>query len=105
MLGPTSSTPTSESVRAYQGSVDSVVEKEFSSIIGESGSMGGGAARTSGSLDEEGISGSQTDMAGEHLDQEMSKALSDGYAAVKPVSPDSQCGREWCFSCRRVGGG
>ena len=33
-LGPTSPTPTAESIRAFQGSVNSSVEKEFSSPSG-----------------------------------------------------------------------
>ena len=86
-LGSMTSRPSSESVRALQGSVDSV-HKEFSSTIGDSGLKGSGAAQTSGSPDEEGISGLQKDTAGEHLDQETNKALSEGDAAVKPASSD-----------------
>ena len=87
-LGPTTPTPPAESIRAFQGSVDSAVEREFSSIIGDSGLRGGEAPGTSGSPEEDEISGLQMNMAGEHLDQEKGKALSEGDAAVKPVSPD-----------------
>ena len=83
------SRPSSESVRAWQGSVNSV-QKEFSSTIGDSGFMGGGDAQTSGSPDEEGISGVRTDMAGEHLDREENKALSEGDAAVKSMDPEDK---------------
>ena len=89
-LGPSSSTPTPESTRAFQGSVNSVVEKDFSSTIGDSGLRAGGDAQTSGSPDEEGISGIRTDMAGEHLDREGIEALSEGVAAVKSVDPEDK---------------
>ena len=84
-LGPSSSTPTAESTRAFQGSVDSVNKELFSSTIGDSGLRGGKAAETSGSPREDRISGFQTDMAGEHLDREGIEALSEGDAAVKSV--------------------
>ena len=89
-LGPSSSTPTAESTRAFQGSVDSIVEKDFSSTIGDSGLKGGKAVKTSGSPREDRISGTQKDMAGEHLDRKRSKALSEGDAAVKSVDPEDK---------------
>ena len=90
-LGTTSSSSPTESFRAQQGSLESVnsgvnsVHKKFSSTIGDSGLKGGGDAQTSGSPDEEGISGFRTDMAGEHLDREEIEALSEGGAAVKEI--------------------
>ena len=63
-LGPSSTTPTPESTKAFQGSVNSLGEKDFSSTIGDSGLRDGGDAQTSGSPDEEGISGFRADMAG-----------------------------------------
>ena len=89
-LGPSSSTPTPESTRAFQGSVNSVGEKDFSSTIGDSGFRAGGDAQTSGSPDEEGISGIRTDIAGEHLDREGMEALSEGVAAVESVDPEDK---------------
>ena len=89
-LGPSSSTPTPESTRAFQGSVNSVGEKDFSSTIGDSGFRAGGDAQTSGSPDEEGISGIRTDIAGEHLDREEMEALSEGVAAVESVGPEDK---------------
>ena len=89
-LGPSSSTPTPESTRALQGSVSSLVEKDFSSTVGDSGLRGGKAAETSGSPREDRISGIQKDMAGGHLDQKRSKALSEGDAAVKSVDPENK---------------
>ena len=86
-LGPSSTTPTPESTKAFQGSVNSLGEKDFSSTIGDSGLRDGGDAQTSGSPDEEGISGFRADMAGEHLDREGMEALSEGVAAVKSVDP------------------
>ena len=88
-LGSMTSRPSSESVRALQGSVDSV-NKEFSSTVGDSGLRGGKAAETSGSLREDRISGFKTDMAGEHLDREGIEALSEGDAAVKSVDPEDK---------------
>ena len=95
-LGTTSSSSPTESFRAQQGSLGSVdsgvnsVQKEFSSTIGDSGLKGGGDAQTSGSPDEEGISGVRIDMAGEHLDREEIKALSEGDAAVKSMDPEDK---------------
>ena len=89
-LGPSSSTPTPESTRAFQGSVNSVGEKDFSSTIGDSGFRAGGDAQTSGSPDEEGISGIRADIAGEHLDREEMEALSEGVAAVESVGPEEK---------------
>ena len=86
-LGPSSTTPTPESTKAFQGSVNSLGEKDFSCSIGDSGLRDGGDAQTSGSPDEEGISGFRADMAGEHLDREGMEALSEGVAAVKSVDP------------------
>ena len=89
-LGSSSSTPTPESTRAFQGSVNSVGEKDFSSTIRDSGFRAGGDAQTSGSPDEEGISGIRADIAGEHLDREEMKALSEGVAAVESVGPEEK---------------
>ena len=89
-LGPSSSTPTPESTRAFQGSGNSVGEKDFSSTIGDSSFRAGGDAQTSGSPDEEGISGIRTDIAGEHLDREGMEALSEGVAAVESVDPEDK---------------
>ena len=89
-LGSSSSTPTPESTRAFQGSVNSVGEKDFSSTIRDSGFRAGGDAQTSGSPDEEGISGIRADIAGKHLDREEMKALSEGVAAVESVGPEEK---------------
>ena len=89
-LGSSSSTPTPESTRAFQGSVNSVGEKDFSSTIRDSGFRAGGDAQTSGSPDEEGISGIRADIAGEHLDREEMEALSEGVAAVESVGPEEK---------------
>ena len=89
-LGPSAFTPTAESTRAFQGIVDSLVEKDFSSTVGDSGLRGGKAAKTSGSPREDRISGTQKDMAGGHLDRKRSKALSEGDAAVKSVDPEDK---------------
>ena len=86
-LGPTSPTPTAESTRAFQGSVDGI-ENDFPSTNRDSGLKGGGATLTSGSLGEEGISGLQEEMASGHLDQERDKDLSKGDAAVETASQD-----------------
>ena len=88
VLGPISPTPTAESTRAFQGSVDGIIEDDFPSTNRDIGLRGGGAALTSGSLGEEGISGLQEAMAGGHLDQERDKDLSEGDAAVETASPD-----------------
>ena len=96
-LGTTSSSSPTESFRAQQGSlesvnsgVNSVGEKDFSSTIGDSGFRGGGDAQTSGSPEEEGISGIQANIAGEHLDREETEALSEGVAAVESVGPEDK---------------
>ena len=96
-LGTTSSSSPTESFRAQQGSlesvksgVNSVGEKDFSSTIRDSGFRAGGAAQTSGSPDEEGISGIRADIAGEHLDREEMEALSEGVAAVESVGPEEK---------------
>ena len=96
-LGTTSSSSPTESFRAQQGSLDSVNsgvnsvgEKDFSSTIGDSGLRGGGDAQTSGSPEEEGISGNQANIAGEHLDREETEALSEGVAAVESVGPEDK---------------
>ena len=86
-LGPTSSTPSSEFVRAFQGGC---IEMEVSSTVGDSGLVGGEATLTSGSPNEEVISGSQEDMAAAHLDQRKETAFSEGDAAVNPAVPDNQ---------------
>ena len=90
-LGSSSSTPTPESTRAFQGSVKSVGEKDFSSTIRDSGLRAGGDAPTSGSPDEEGIPGNRADIAGaQHLDREEMEALSEGVAAVESVGPEEK---------------
>ena len=96
-LGTTSSSSPTESFRAQQGSlesvnsgVNSVGEKDFSSTIRDSGLRAGGDAPTSGSPDEEGISGIRADIAGEHLDREEMEALSEGVAAVESVGPEEK---------------
>ena len=90
-LGSSSSTPTPESTRAFQGSVNSVGEKDFSSTIRDSGLRAGGDAPTSGSPDEEGIPGNRADIAGaQHLDREEMEALSEGVAAVESVGPEEK---------------
>ena len=96
-LGTTSSSSPTESFRAQQGSlesvnsgVNSVGEKDFSSTIRDGGLRAGGDAPTSGSPDEEGISGSRADIAGEHLDREEMEALSEGVAAVESVGPEEK---------------
>ena len=96
-LGTTSSSSPTESFRAQQGSLDSVnsgvnsvAEKDFSSTIGDSGLRGGTDAQTSGSPEEEGISGNQADIAGEHLDREEMEVLSEGVAAVESVGPENK---------------
>ena len=89
-LGPSSTTPTPESTKAFQGSVNSLGEKDFSSTIGDSGLRDVGDAQASGSPNEEGSSGFQTVMAGEHLDREEMKVLSEGVAAVKSVDPEEK---------------
>ena len=90
-LGSSSSTPTPESTRAFQGSVNSVGEKDFSSTIRDSGPRAGGDAPTSGSPDEEGIPGNRADIAGaQHLDREEMEALSEGVAAVESVGPEEK---------------
>ena len=97
-LGATSSPSSTESSRAQQGSmesvnsgVNSVSEKDFSSTIGDSGPRGGGDAPTSGSPDEEGISGNRADIAeAQHLDREEMGMLSEGVAAVESVGPEEK---------------
>ena len=96
-LGTTSSSSPTESFRAQQGSlesvnsgVNSVGEKDFSSTIRDSGLRAGGDAPTSGSPDEEGISGIRADIAGEHLDREEMETLSEGVAAVESVGPEEK---------------
>ena len=96
-LGTTSSSSPTESFRAQQGSVESVNsgvnsvgEKDFSSTIRDSGLRAGGDAPTSGSPDEEGISGIRADIAEEHLDREGMEALSEGVAAVESVGPEEK---------------
>ena len=90
-LGPLSTTPTPESTKAFQGSVNSVGEKDFSSTIRDSGPRAGGDAPTSGSPDEEGISGNRADIAeAQHLDREEMEALSEGVAAVESVGPEEK---------------
>ena len=89
-LGSSSST-TPESTRAFQGSVNSLGEKDFSSTIRDSGPRAGGDAPTSGSPDEEGIPGNRADIAGaQHLDREGMGALSEGVAAVESVGPEEK---------------
>ena len=97
-LGATSSSSPTESSRAQQGSmesvnsgVNSVGEKDFSSTIRDSGPRAGGDAPTSGSPDEEGISGNRADIAeAQHLDREEMEALSEGVAAVESVGPEGK---------------
>ena len=90
-LGSSSSTPTPESTRAFQGSVNSLGEKDFSSTIRDSGPRAGGDAPTSGSPDEEEISGNRADIAeAQHLDREEMEALSEGVAAVESVGPEGK---------------
>ena len=97
-LGATSSSSPTESSRAQQGSmesvnsgVNSVGEKDFSSTIRDSGPRAGGDAPTSGSPDEEGISGNRADIAeAQHLDREEMEALSEGVAAVESVGPEEK---------------
>ena len=55
-LGSMTPRSSSESVKASQGSVNSAVEREFSSIVGDSGLRGGEAPGTSGSPEEDEIS-------------------------------------------------
>ena len=90
-LGTTSSSSPTESFRAQQGSLESVnssVGKDFSSTIGDSGLTGGGAAQTSGSPMEEGISELQKDTTGVRLDRERNEVLPEGDAAVRPAGSD-----------------
>ena len=90
-LDSSSSTPKTESTRAFQGSVNSLGEKDFSSTIRDSGPRAGGDAPTSGSPDEEEIPGNRTDIAGaQHLDREGMGALSEGVAAVESVGPEEK---------------
>ena len=97
-LGATSSSSPTESSRAQQGSmesvnsgINSVGEKDFSSTIRDSGPRAGGDAPTSGSPDEEGISGNRADIAeAQHLDREEMEALSEGVAAVESVGPEGK---------------
>ena len=90
-LGPLSTTPTPESTKAFQGSVNSVGEQDFSSTIRDSGPRAGGDAPTSGSPDEEGISRNRADIAeAQHLDREEMEALSEGVAAVESVGPEEK---------------
>ena len=90
-LDSSSSTPKTESTRAFQGSVNSLGEKDFSSTIRDSGPRAGGDALTSGSPDEEEIPGNRADIAGaQHLDPEGMGALSEGVAAVESVGPEEK---------------
>ena len=109
-LGSSSSTPKTESTRAFQGSVNSLGEKDFSSTIrnNDSGPGAGGDAPTSGSPDEEEIPGNRADIAGaQHLDREGMGALSEGVAAVESVGPEEKIpnGDRNCVGCRRASGG
>ena len=98
-LGSITSRPSSESVRALQGSIDGV-ENDFPSTNRNSGLKGGSTTLTSGSQEKEGISGQQVEMAGAHLDQQSDKKLSEGDAAVETSVPDKNVPRreEVCAS-------
>ena len=94
-LDSSSSTPKTESTRAFQGSVNSLGEKDFSSTIRDSGPRADGDAPTSGSPDEEGIPGNQANIAGaQHLDREETEALSEGGAAMELVDPEEKMPNE-----------
>ena len=91
-LEPTASTPSSESTRAFQGSTV-LGGEENASIIGDSGL--GGVEKvtpiTPGSPRDKGSSGTQREMAGEHLDREANgSGLSEGGAAVETVVLDKK---------------
>ena len=106
-LGPISSTSSSESERAHQASVDSRLEKDSSSTVGDSSLKGGEVTLAPGPPKGGRNFWNARDMAEVHLDQEKGVAFSEGDATVKPAVLGDQVPNveESGVSAAEVGGG